>query len=111
MRPCGVREAARIVHKAPWYCNLDRRFCPAAAWHASAVAAQQRHELAARDLARAEAGQVRAGHLAVDDADVARATLLDEAGQRHFRCIALPAEHRLAKEHPPQLDAVQAPDH
>ena len=53
---------------------------------------------------------MRAGHLAVDHADVARPTLLDQTGKRHFRGIALPAEHRLAEEHLAQLYAVQAAD-
>ena len=71
---------------------LSRRLAPR-------ILTQQRHKLAARDLAGAQGRQVRAGHLAVDDFDVACATLLDQTRQCHLRGIALQTEHRLAEEY------------
>ncbi len=62
-----------------------------------------------RDTSRApKLCQVRAGHLAVDDLDVACTTLLDQTRQCHLRCVAFEAEHRLAEEDLAELDAVQA---
>ncbi len=53
---------------------------------------------------------MRTGHLAVNDFDVARATLRDQTRQGHFRGIALQTEHRLAEENLAQLDSVQTPN-
>src|SRR5580698_6524010 len=111
MRPCGMRETGRrIVHKALSYCNLLGCSYPLEGRLALRILPQQRHELAARHLAGAQARQVRTGHLAVDDLDVARATLLDQARQCHLRGIAFQTEHGLAEENLSQLDPVETSD-
>ena len=83
---------------------------PAAARHAPRVAAQQRDEFAARHLAGAQARQMGARDLAVDEPDVAprhsstsraRATL--EASRSRLNMDS-------PKNTPAQLDAVQAAD-
>src|ERR1700761_6735156 len=53
---------------------------------------------------------MRAGHLTIDEPDVARATLFDQSRQRYLGRVALEAEHRFAKKDLSQLDAVQTAD-
>ena len=49
-------------------------------------------------------------HLAVHAGKPPAFDLADERDQRHLRRIRNPAEHRLAKEHPPERDAIQPAD-
>src|ERR1017187_4039110 len=113
MRPCCARgwdKPGALCIKHPGNAILRSRSAPAAARRTAGVAGQQRHELLSRDLPGAEARQVGTGDLAVDQADVAAAALLDQAGHGHLRGVALPAEHRFAEKYAAQLDAVKTAD-
>src|SRR5688572_25131193 len=80
-------QGRRILHKALPQSNLIAQECL---------------ELHAGNGAAAESGQVRRGHLAVDDGDAVAATSRHQVRQRHFRGIALPAEHGFREEHASQ---------
>src|SRR5574340_184624 len=67
-------------------------------------------EFIARDLARAERGEVRGVHLAVDHAEPPASELPGEMRQRDLRGVAGPAEHGFAVEHAADGDAVQSPN-
>ena len=64
----------------------------------------------ARDAAAAEAREVRARHLAVDQRNVARAALGDEARERDLGRVGRAREHRLAEEHAAESYAVEPAD-
>ena len=69
--------------------------------------AHQPQEVLARQLARAERGQVGRVLLAVYGFDVPALAGGDQRGERNLGGIAAPAEHRFAEHHPAQVDAVE----
>ena len=60
----------------------------------------------ARNLARAEASEMRGRHLAVDHAEVRPLQLRDQRHQCDLRGVGHAREHRLAEKHAPDRDAV-----
>src|SRR5258706_2879418 len=68
---------------------------------------QQLRECLARDLARAERGEVARGLLAVDHAAAVPVQALDQLHQRHLGGIRGAREHRLAEEHLAEGDSVK----
>src|SRR5262245_58374573 len=68
------------------------------------------HERGAADLARAKRCEVRGRHLAVDHFKAPSRELTRQEHQRDLRRITAASEHRFAKEHPPERNAIQAAD-
>src|SRR5688572_27516446 len=104
-------------------CSGNRADCAAADPHAQLNVAFPPHgragvdqsgelrlEFPARDVAAAEAREVRARHLAIDQRDVPRPALRDEARQGHLRGIRLAREHRFPEKHAPEPHAIEPAD-
>src|SRR5689334_13871018 len=64
----------------------------------------------ARNLDRAELGEVVGEPLRVEQHEPARAQSLDERDQCDLRCVGGAMEHRFAEEGAPDRDAVESPD-
>src|SRR5688572_23622173 len=108
---------------APRCCSGNRADCAAAAPHAQLNVALPPHgdagidefsearlEIPARDAAAAEACEVWARHLAIDQGYVPRAAYRDEAGERDLRSVGRAREHRLAEESAPESYAIEPAD-
>src|SRR5688572_16214175 len=104
-------------------CSGNRADCAAAAPHAQLNVAfpphghagvdesgESRLEVPARDVAAAEAREVRARHLAVDQGHVPCPALRDEAREGDLRSVRFAREHGFSKERPPESYAIEAAD-
>mmetsp|Transcript_4831 Transcript_4831/g.17078 ORF Transcript_4831/g.17078 Transcript_4831/m.17078 type:complete len:248 (+) Transcript_4831:528-1271(+) len=67
-------------------------------------------ELTPRQLGGAQRRQVAGVLLAVDPRDAEFAAQADQRAQRDLGCIGAAHEHRLAEEHPAEVDAIEAAD-
>jgi hypothetical protein len=64
-------------------------------------------EQCARNFASPERSEVRRRHLAVDEWHLPASELRHHVHERDLRGITLTGEHRFAKEHPAERDAIE----
>ena len=81
---------------------------PPAARYPQRVRFEQRGKLKPGYFTRPETGKVRARDLAIYYLNIACPAFSNQAGQRNFGGVAVPAEHRFTEKHPAELYAVQA---